>query len=60
MATLADLSRVSGKAELIAGRIVHLRSTGCLPNRVAGRVDRSLAERAVPGRRLAVDALFAS
>jgi Uma2 family endonuclease len=43
-ATLVDLSRVEGKAELIAGRIVHLMPTGFLPNLVAGRIYRSLAE----------------
>ncbi|MGO9599503.1 MAG: Uma2 family endonuclease [Isosphaeraceae bacterium] len=44
IATLDDLSRVEGKAELIAGRIVHLMPTGFLPNLVAGRIYRSLAE----------------
>jgi Uma2 family endonuclease len=43
-ATLDDLSRVEGKAELIAGRIVHLLPAGFLPNLVAGRIYRSLAE----------------
>jgi len=41
-ATLEDLARVDGKAELIGGRIVHLMPTGRLPNRVAFRVARSL------------------
>jgi Uma2 family endonuclease len=41
---LDDLYRVEGKAELIGGRIVHLMPTGHLPNLVAGRVFRSLAE----------------
>jgi Uma2 family endonuclease len=41
-ATLDDLQRVDGKAELVAGRIVHLMPTGYLPNRVAARIYRSL------------------
>jgi Uma2 family endonuclease len=41
-ATLDDLYRVEGKAELIGGRIVHLMGTGRRPNRVAGRIYRSL------------------
>jgi len=41
-ATLDDLYRTPGKAELIGGRIVHLMATGHKPNRVAGRVFRSL------------------
>src|SRR5438477_13026528 len=43
-ATLADLYREPGKAELVAGRIVHFMPTGLQPNRVAGRIFRSLAE----------------
>jgi Uma2 family endonuclease len=43
-ATLADLGRTPGKAELIAGRIVHLMPTGLRPNLVAGRIYRSLAD----------------
>src|SRR3954470_20499371 len=43
-ATLADLERTSGKAELIGGRIVHLMPTGLRPNLVAGRIYRSLAD----------------
>jgi Uma2 family endonuclease len=42
--TIDDLYRVEGKAELIGGRIVHLNPTGRLPNLVAGRIYRSLAE----------------
>lgn len=42
VATLDDLYRVEGKAELIAGRIVPLMATGRLPNRVAFRICRSL------------------
>jgi Uma2 family endonuclease len=41
-ATLDDLYRVKDKAELIAGRIVHLMPTGRMPGRVAFRIARSL------------------
>lgn len=41
-ATLDDLYREPGKAELIGGRIVQLMATGHLPNRIAGRIFRSL------------------
>ncbi|HEY1859999.1 MAG TPA: Uma2 family endonuclease, partial [Gemmataceae bacterium] len=41
-ATLDDLYRTPGKAELIGGRIVHLMATGRTPNRVAFRIARSL------------------
>ena len=44
--TLDDLARVESKAELIAGRIVHLMPTSRLPNRVAGRIFRSLDDHA--------------
>src|SRR5437868_5925396 len=44
--TLADLVRTPGKAELIGGRIVHLRPTGYRPNRVAARIFRSLDDHA--------------
>lgn len=40
-ATLDDLYRTEGKAELIGGRIVHM-ATGHLPNRVAGDIFISL------------------
>jgi Uma2 family endonuclease len=40
--TLDDLYRVDGKAELIAGRIVHFMPTGFTPSRVAARIFRSL------------------
>lgn len=43
-ATLADLAKVSGKAELIAGRIVPLMPTGFLPGRTARRITRSLED----------------
>lgn len=45
-ATLDDLYRVEGKAELIAGRIVPLMATGRLPNRIASRIFRSLDDHA--------------
>ena len=42
-ATIDDLYRVEGKAELIGGRIVPIMPTGHLPNVVAFRIARSLA-----------------
>jgi Uma2 family endonuclease len=45
-ATIDDLYRVEGKAELIGGRIVHFMPTGFQPNRVAGRIFRSLDDHA--------------
>jgi Uma2 family endonuclease len=41
-ATLADLSRIPEKAELVGGRIVRLMPTGHQPHRVAFRIARSL------------------
>jgi len=41
-ATLNDLREESGKAELIGGRIVPLMPTGRRPNRIAGRIFKSL------------------
>src|SRR4051812_2176506 len=41
-ATLEDLARVPGKAELIAGRIDLLMPTGHRPNRIAGEISFSL------------------
>jgi Uma2 family endonuclease len=41
-ANLDDLARVDGKAELIAGRIVHFMPTGHRPGRIAFRIARSL------------------
>jgi Uma2 family endonuclease len=41
-ATLDDLARIEGKAELIAGRIMSLPRAGRRPNRLAGRIVRSL------------------
>ena len=43
-ATLADLARAEGKAELVAGEVVSLMATGHRPNIVAGRVYRRLAD----------------
>ena len=45
-ATLDDLARVPGKAELIDGGIVHLMPTGRRPSRVASRIFRSLDDHA--------------
>jgi Uma2 family endonuclease len=45
-ATIEDLLRTEGKAELIGGRIVHLMPTGRTPNRIAGRIFRSLDDHA--------------
>ncbi len=42
VATLSDLGRFEGKAELIGGRIVPLMPTGHRPNLVAFRIARSL------------------
>jgi Uma2 family endonuclease len=50
-ATLADLMQVPEKAELIAGRIVYLMPTGRIPNRVAGRIYRSLDDFTIQTRR---------
>jgi Uma2 family endonuclease len=41
---LDDLAREPGKAELIGGRIVRFMPTGRKPNRVAGRIYRSLSD----------------
>ena len=46
-ATLDDLYRTEGKAELIGGRIVPLMATGRRPNRVASRIFRSLDDYAM-------------
>ncbi len=45
-ATISDLEKVEGKAELIDGRVVHYMPTGHLPNRVAFRIARSLDDHA--------------
>ena len=41
-ATLEDLARVDGKAEIVGGRIVHHLPTGYLPNYVASEIFLSL------------------
>ena len=41
-ATIEDLYRVPGKAELIAGRIMRFPPDGMLPNQVAGRITLKL------------------
>jgi Uma2 family endonuclease len=43
-ATLDDLLRVEGKAELVNGQVIELIPTGHRPNVVAGRVFRKLAD----------------
>lgn len=43
-ATLADLVRVDGKAELVGGRVVPLMPTGDWPGQIAGRIFRRLAD----------------
>ena len=43
-ATLEDLYRTEGKAELVGGSIVRFMPTGRRPNRIAGRIYRSLDE----------------
>lgn len=45
-ATLDDLYRVGGKAELIAGRIVTFMPTGFRPGQIGGRIYRSLDDHA--------------
>ncbi len=45
-ATLDDLYRTPEKAELIGGRIVTFMATGRKPNRIAGRIYRSLDDHA--------------
>jgi Uma2 family endonuclease len=45
-ATVADLYKAEGKAELIGGRIVEYMATGRKPNRVAFRIVRSLDDHA--------------
>lgn len=45
-ATLNDLSRVDGKTELVAGRIIHLTPAGRRPNRIAARILLSLDDHA--------------
>jgi Uma2 family endonuclease len=45
-ATVEDLYREPGKAELVGGRIIRQMSTGFKPNRVAFRISRSLDDHA--------------
>ena len=45
-ATIADLAREPGKAELIDGRIVRYMATGIRPSRIAARIFRSLDDHA--------------
>src|SRR5687768_9690220 len=45
-ATLHDLARVEGKAELIRGRIIRLMPSGDLPSAVAGEIYGSLRQHA--------------
>jgi Uma2 family endonuclease len=45
-ATLVDLAKVDGKAELIDGRIVRQVATEHLPNRLASRIFRALDDHA--------------
>ena len=53
-ATLADLARVDGKAELVGGTVVHFMPTGYRHGVVALRIVRRLADYAdVPGRGVA-------
>ncbi|HMB06175.1 MAG TPA: hypothetical protein VKP69_20885, partial [Isosphaeraceae bacterium] len=41
-ATLDDLARTPGKAELVGGRIIQFMPTGFQPHRIALRITRSL------------------
>ena len=43
-ATIEDLYREEGKAELINGEVVRFMATGLRPNRAAGRIYRSLGD----------------
>jgi Uma2 family endonuclease len=45
-ATIEDLYRVEGKAELIGGRIIPLMPTGRRPNRIVFRIAKSLDDHA--------------
>jgi Uma2 family endonuclease len=47
LATLDDLRRVKGQAELISGRIVQSMPTGLLHNRIAKTIFRSLDDHAI-------------
>ncbi len=53
-ATLDDLMKVDGQAELIGGRIVHQMAAGHLPSQVVARILRSLDDHAeLTGRGMA-------
>lgn len=43
-ATIEDLHKVEGKAELVKGEIVHMSPTGRKPGRAAGKIYRLLAD----------------
>ncbi len=43
-ATIEDLYRIEGKAELVGGEIVHMSPTGGLPNHAAGEIFVSLRQ----------------
>ncbi|MBX9626458.1 MAG: Uma2 family endonuclease [Gemmataceae bacterium] len=49
-ATIDDLMRVDGKAELIGGRVVRYMAVGHRPNQIAGRIYRRLCDYAESGR----------
>jgi Uma2 family endonuclease len=61
-ATIEDLYKVEGKAELVNGEIVHLSPTGGRPSRAGGKIYRQLAdheERAGGGYAFPNNAAFA-
>jgi Uma2 family endonuclease len=54
-ATLDDLARTPGKAELVGGKIIHFMPTGFQPHRIALRITRSLDDyAAATGRGVAL------
>jgi Uma2 family endonuclease len=60
-ATIEDLYRVNGKAEIVNGEIVHMPPTGGLPNHAAFEITRSLrdhAKRAKRGHAVSDNAAF--
>jgi hypothetical protein len=63
-ATIEDLYKVEGKAELVNGEIVHMPPTGDEPGYAGDAVyrkgDIADAEPAVPGWQMAVNDLFAT
>ena len=50
-ATLADLARVEGKAELVAGEVIPIMATGYRPGVIALRIARRLGDYADAARR---------